>query len=551
MSVFSTWRKRLSKFIAPAPIPRVRLPKTAKANVPTRRPIDMMRMYAAARPSRLTVGWGSAVSSEDGEASTSLRTLRARSRELIRDSAYAKRAKVIVQNNVIGSGIGLQAKVMTTRGSLNQRINDDIERGWENWMIPSSCHTGGSLHFSDFERACIGQVFEAGEIFVRKHYVRFGDSEVPLAVELIEPERIADDFQPEASSANNKVILGIEVDGFHRPQAYWIRTTHPGELRLALNQTARIERVPASDILHLRLIDRWPSTHGVPWLHAGARRLNDMDGLSEAEIVASRAAACYMGFIETPSGETQYGETAPDGSKVAELEPAMVEHLAPGEKFTYAAPNRPNTSLDPFMRLMLREVAAAVGVSYESLSRDYSQSNYSSSRLSLLDDRDLWRMLQLWFIRSFRLPLHKVWLQQAILAGALPSISIADYALRTEQIAAVHFKPRGWSWVDPTKEVEAYKEAVRCGFITVQDVIAQTGNGRDLEDVLTERADELEQMHQQDLIFDTDPAVDAKGQKPQAATASQSAEPTDTTMMDGSMDGEQAVYQAQEILKMR
>ena len=46
------------------------------------------------------------------------------------------------------------------------------------------------------------------------------------------------------------------------------------------------------------------------------------------------------------------------------------------------------------MRFMLREIAAGTGVSYESLSRDYSQSNYSSSRLALIDDRDLWRVFQ-------------------------------------------------------------------------------------------------------------------------------------------------------------
>jgi hypothetical protein len=52
----------------------------------------------------------------------------------------------------------------------------------------------------------------------------------------------------------------------------------------------------------------------------------------------------------------------------------------------FVNPNRPNSTLDPFMRFLLREIAAGVGVSYESLSRDYSQSNYfKSSRL--IDDR--------------------------------------------------------------------------------------------------------------------------------------------------------------------
>jgi predicted nucleic acid-binding Zn ribbon protein len=63
------------------------------------------RMYAAAKQSRLTMGFGNSTTSADSELSTSLPTLRARSRQLIRDAAYAKRAKVIVVNNVVGPGI--------------------------------------------------------------------------------------------------------------------------------------------------------------------------------------------------------------------------------------------------------------------------------------------------------------------------------------------------------------------------------------------------------------------------------------------------------------
>jgi lambda family phage portal protein len=177
-------------------------------------------------------------------------------------------------------------------------------------------------------------------------------------------------------------------------------------------------------------------------------------------------------------------------------------------------PSRPNAALDPFMRYMLREVAAGTGVSYESLSRDYSQSNYSSSRLALLDDRDLWRMLQQWFLRNFRLPLHREWMQMAVLARAIMPIRVEEYGVDPRKFDAVLFKPRGWSWVDPTKEVEAYKEAIKAGFTTVSDVIAQTGGGQDVEDVITTRTRELALFKQAALVFDTSPEVYVAKEKP-------------------------------------
>ena len=474
-----------------------------------------LRMYAAAKVSRLTTGWNASNTSADTELSSSLRTMRARSRALIRDAAYAKRAKIIVVNNVVGWGIGMQAQIKAGRGELNTRINDAIEAAWKKWAEADSCHTGGKLHFSDFERAAISQIFEAGEVFIRKHYRPFGNSSVPFALELIEAERLADDFQPSAVQPDARVRMGIEADRFHRPVAYWIRELHPGELHLTAEQTDRLERVPADQIIHLHLVERWPQTRGEPWLHAAARRLNDMDGYSEAEIVGARAAASYMGFIESPeSSSGLVSEEMADGSRQTELEPGIIDRLLPGEKFNFANPNRPNSQFDPFMRMMLREAAAGVGTSYESLSRDYSQSNYSSSRLALLDDRDLWRVLQLWFIRAFRAQIHREWLQQAVLTRTIPEIGIEAYAASPEKYEAVRFKPRGWSWIDPTKEVEAYKEAVRGGFITVSEVIALTGGGRDIEDVLNERADELKMMKAKGLKFDTEiqdpaPAKDA------------------------------------------
>lgn len=502
-------RARLARWIAPAPV------RTQK------------RSYAAAKGGRLTAGWYAPNNSADSELVTSLTQLRARSRALMRDAPYAKRIRTVVVNNVIGSGIGMQAAVESTRGNRNDRVNDDIEAAWREWSCAEYCHTGGKLNFGDLERQLFAQIVEAGEIFVRVHLRSFGGSRVPLSLEIIEPERIADDFQ--TSPASGAVLrMGVEVDEFHRPLAFWIRQQHPSEFLAQQAPRDRVARVPAESMFHLHLVDRWPQTRGEPWLHSVARRLNDMDGYSEAEIVAARAAASYMGIIESP--EAMDNETVDGEPADFDLEPGAVKHLMPGEKFTSFDPSRPNPNMEGFLRYMLREVVAGAMTSYEAVSRDYSQSNYSSSRLALLDDRDTWRTLQAWFIRAFREPLHKLFMQQATLAGAIPSVPAMAYGANPDKFNAVQFKPRGWSWVDPTKEVEAYIAAVKAGFMTVGDVIALTGSGRDREDVWTERAHELAQAEELDLTFDTTP-VDPIDEA--AAKAPPAAKPADPQPNDG------------------
>jgi lambda family phage portal protein len=467
------------------------------------------RQYAAARNTRFTAGWGNSDTSADAELVTSLTQMRARSRALVRDASYAKRAKTVIVNNVIGSGIGMQAQVMSSRGKLNDRVNEEIEEMWEWWTEAENCHTGGRLAFPSIERANMGQTFEAGEVYIRLHMQPFGGMGFPLALELIEAERLADDLSmgTPGLAPGNHYRLGVECDQYYRPVAYYIRTRHRGELRFSDYGPTGIERVPASQIIPLAVIDRWPQTRGEPWMHPAALRLNDMDGYSEAEIERARSQAVRMGIIETPEDADSYAEQMPDGSFEMELAPGVVEKLGPGEKWIDSSPSAPNPQLDPFMRYMLREVAAGVGLSYESISRDYSKSNYSSSRLALLEDRDLWRFYQSWFIRDFRKKVHRIWLQQAVFGGFIKSISMVEYANNPAKFESVLFKPRGWSWIDPTSEVEAYTEAVKQGFTTLTDVIAQTANGADIEDVIRVRARELEMIRAAGLVFETSPEI--------------------------------------------
>lgn len=487
------------------------------------------RAYAAARTTRLTNGLGSSGNtSADAELNLSLTQLRARSRQMVRDSAYAKRAKVVIVNNIIGSGVGMQAQVKSTRSEMRADVNESIEEAFCEWSTAEQCHTGGKMHFSDFERAAMGQVFEAGEILIRKHY--FGTGKVPLSLEMIEPERLAHNMvDPGAVSPQGEVRMGVEVNEFGRPLAYWIRRNHPGDLRTH-STSDRFERVPASDIFHLHIVDRWPQVRGEPWMHTGLRKIDDMNEATAGELAAVRASSAYFGTITTPEATNPLADDEEaDGTPVMDIEPLSIQQLQPGEEFNFHAPNRPNAGLDAFLRHMLREMAAGVGVSYESISRDYSQSNYSSSRLALMEDRDLYKALQLWWIRNFRIPLHKVWLRQAVLAGAVQGVPVAQYASDPLKFEAVRFKPRGWGWIDPTKEVTAYKEAIKAGLTSTSDVIAQTADGRDIEDVVEALKRDHELFEAAGITVDTDidAQMEADAAKAAPAPAAEPADPED------------------------
>lgn len=477
------------------------------------------RMYGGARFGRLTADWVTGNTSADSEIYGSAQKLRDRARQLCRDNDYARQALRAVESNVIGQGIPFQSQVRMQRGGrLDQRVNDAIEGLWREWGHAKYCHTAGKLSFHDIERLAVRSIAESGEVFIRIVRQPFGGSRVPLALEILEAD-LLDDGLNGRSQQGNEIRMGVEVDDWGRPVAYHFLAYHPGDYQFSNQQisTQRHKRVSAAEVIHLYKMERPGQTRGVTWFASAIERLHHLAGYEQAEVVRARASSALMGFITSPEGEL-VGDEVLDGDRVSGFEPGVFKYLAPGESVTVPQLDAPDGQFEPFMRAMLRGMAAGIGCSYETVSRDFSQTNFSSSRLSLLEDRDHWRVLQRWMIESFHQRVFDVWLDMAVLNGVL---SLPQYDLQPERYRQVRWMPRGWSWVDPQKEVAAYKEAVRCGFKTLADVVAEQGG--DLEELMEARQRETELAVELGLVFDTDPATAAAAPSqvlPEAVAAS-------------------------------
>ena len=511
------------------------------------------RAYEGALVSRLTSDWVTSGNSADAEIDGSLVRLRNRARQLVRDSPYARQALRAIGANVVGRGIRLQGRVQMQRGGgrLDQSINSSIENEWTRWCRPSTCHAAGRLSFADICRLAVQAMAESGEVFIRIVPEAFGNGRIPLGLEIIESDYCDEGKSYGPDAEGNEWRMGVRVNRWGRPIDYAFRTRHPGDMISGIGYQTR--EVPASEIVHLFITERPGQTRGVPWFSSAVKRLHHLAGYEEAEVVRARAASSLMGFITSPEGELQ-GDDVVDDERVSNFEPGVFKYLAPGESVSVPQLDAPDGQFEPFLRGMLRAVAAAIGCSYETISRDFSQSNYSSSRLSLLEDREMWKVLQDYLIDHLLRPVFERWMAAAVSSG---SLLLPGYEVMPERYELVRWFPRGWEWVDPAKEVQAYKDAVRCGFKTQAEVVAASGG--DLEDLLVALAAERERAQELGLTLDIDPGkVSGAGltqarppgsiipqdpYSPDAAAAGTDspAEPEDTTADTGEDVGEMQV----------
>ena len=480
------------------------------------------RQYEGAKFSRLTADWLASGTSADAEVRGSLATLRNRARQLIRDSDYARQAIRAIRNNVIGTGVKMQSQVMKQRGGrLDDVANDRIEDRWSMWGRAGTCHTAGRLSFQDIERLAVGSMAESGEVFIRLVPQTFGGGRVPLALEVIESDQLDETVDRMGTVSGQQFTggewrMGIHVDDWGRPLEYAFLTRHPGDDRTGY-AARRHMVVPADQVLHFMVAERPNQTRAVTWLASAIKQLHHLAGYQEAEVVRARAASSLMGFVTTQEGAgEELGEDLVDGQHVAQFEPGTIKTLLAGQDITVPDLHAPDGQFEPFVRALLRAMAAGLGVSYETLSKDYS-----SSRLSLLEDRENWRALQAYMIRSFHQPIFRAWLRAAVGSGDL---ALPGYELAPERFEAVKWVARGWEWVDPAKEGDAYRAAVRDGFMTQAEVVMSRGG--DYADLIRQRKAELDEQDELGLVFDTNPnEVDQAGAEQMEAPADAGSDP--------------------------
>lgn len=426
--------------------------------------------------------------------------LRAKSRDLVRRNAWAAAGIEAFVANAIGTGIKPQSMV------TDSAVREAIHSVW--WAWCEDADTAGLTDFYGLQALALRAMLEGGEAFIRIRYRRPEDGlAVPLQLQVLEPEHVPVTYNAVADNGN-AIRCGIEFDSLGRRVAYWMTRAHPHDALLTpmSGQGGNLVpvRVPASEVIHLFRPLRPGQIRGEPWLARALVKLNELDQYDDAELVRKKTAAMFAGFITRVSPEdTLLGEGVADqnGVALAGLEPGTLQILEPGEDIKFSQPADVGSSYSEFMRQQFRAVAAAMGITYEMLTGDLTQVNYSSIRAGLLEFRRRCEAIQHHVIvHQFCRPLWQAWMEQAVLAGAL---DLPGYAQRRREYLAVKWIPQGWQWVDPLKETEAMKSAIRSGLMSRSEAIS--ANGYDAEDVDREIAADNARADTLGLVFDSDP----------------------------------------------
>ena len=440
------------------------------------RPINL-RTYAGANKGRLFADFFSNSKSADAELAPALRTLRDRSRELARNDSYVKRYLALLSANVIGTkGIRLSCKARDDNGQLDIVGNQIIEREFAKWCKKESCTVTGKLSFIDAQKLFVETLARDGECLVK--HVRTKDNPYNYSIQFIEADHLDEEYDYKLKD-NATIRMGVEVNGVGKPLAYHLFKQHPYDSsQYSTVQSQKYTRIPADELIHAYIQERPEMTRGVPWTSTAMDKIHTLNGYRQAELTASRLAACKMGFYVSPGGDGYLGEDYEDTySPIMEAEPGTFEQLPSGMDFKSFEPNHPTTAFEAFETAILRGIASGLNISYHSLANDLSSVNYSSIRAGSLEDRAQFGVIQEFVIAHFIEPIFREWLEMAMTTNQIPMP-----ITRFDKFAdSTTFIPRSWSYVDPQKEIQANILGLKSGQVTMSDI--QAAYGRDVEEL--------------------------------------------------------------------
>lgn len=456
------------------------------------RPSAGRRGYDAAKPSKLSSGWRTPATSANREVLTGLPYLRARSRDLVRNHPHASRAIEVLETWSVGTGIRPRARTG----------DDDLDKRLGDWWAQFVEHSDVDGH-DDFygQQALVARtVGESGEVgfsFVPRH--SHSGLPVPLQLQIFEGDHV-DHTQTRELPDGGRVVMGVHLDESGRVRGYEIHPSHPGDYGLMSRGYATEFR--SRDQMQLCFERLRPGQlRGVPrgvsaFLSARMSQDYEFAELDRKRLEAS--LAMVVRGMSPKEFESEDGALFPvmsdgEGNLFDRLEPGTIAYAMNAAEVEF--PTVPaSQGFVEFKRTQTQAIAAAYGLTYEMLSADVSQANYSSSRAGfLIAMRTVRRLQQNVVVRQFSQPVWNRMLDTLEALGHIPEGTprTADWSLPPMPT------------VDPVKDAQADLMAVRSGQKTLFQVAAE--RGMDFRQMAAEMAAANALLDELGIVLDSDP----------------------------------------------
>ncbi len=286
--------------------------------------------YDAAQMSRENGRWNSTNTTAEVADTMDRNIIRARARDLERNSDFMENLVLPYINNVVGNGFTLQAKIKEDDENASE-LNKEIERLFKSWSRHKNCDIMGQQSFKELCETAIRRMrVDGGIIFVKVYDDR---GEFPFKLQALEVDSLNESLNSIYMPNKNNVIGGIEIDEYNRPIKYHFK-------KVILDGYEQFEEdiaIDADRVMFLFMKNRPTQLREISPMAKTLKRIKDIDSFMEALQIKERVSACLSAFITQVDnagfggGRNNNRVDADSGYNQQTLAPGMIMKLKPGE----------------------------------------------------------------------------------------------------------------------------------------------------------------------------------------------------------------------------
>lgn len=477
----STWLDRSIAYLSPG-----WAKKRAKARGELSISAWMAGGYQGAQAGRAgTKGWDPFPGSASADLHPDLPDLRSRSRDLVRNSPLAAGALGSTVTSVVGTGLRVHPMIDRDYLGLTEQQADAWEREarrvFEMWAGSTNADIEGEQTFYQLQDLAFRSVLESGDMLRVFRFQEQPGEVFGTRIQLVEGDRVCN---PNWMMDTEQISGGVEIDGFGRVIQYHVTDKHPGNLWGLHPSTwdpVRARGPSGRRMAQLMFFKTRPGQRrGAPFLSAVIEPLKQLERYSHAELMAAVVSGMFTVFVKTDSATglpNAVGTSVePDDPNDIALGYGAVMDLRPGESIESAAPGRPNTSFDPFVLAVLRQIGVGLEIPYEVLIGHF-QSSYSAARAAILKAWQAYRVRRHWLAKTFCQPAYETVMHEAVIRGAIEAPGFLDDPFVRHAFLRCAWSGDAMPQIDPLKEINAAKVRVDMGVSTLQQETSQITGG--------------------------------------------------------------------------
>lgn len=479
----------------------------AQANADLNRPNE-----AARRKGVFMNQWRPGLRSADADWLGDRNDVVARARDVGRNEPVGGAALHRRLNSAVGFGWRLSSKPNARALGVSYEVAFELGRRIE---IKWKAYAEGVLFTADAERQLtFGQllrlaashIFQDGEALGLVEWAADEPTLFKTRLRVVDPDRLSN---PNGKPDSPTLRGGVEKTETGIPVRYWIREGHPSDLGgvrslvwKGWDRYATTRGRP--QVLHAFDKLRAGQSRGVTRLVQALKAFRAFGKFTDATLEAATLNALFLGFVKSNAGPSavKEGFEADDVASWAEERAEFYEEnpvtvagsqlqvLGLDDEVQMQTTARDTSGFDAFSRSILRLIAASLGVTYEELSMDFSQANYSSARAAMLIAWNETLALRALLKAQWVQPFFVAWLEEAFDNGELELPEGApDFHDARDAYAECRWIGPARGYIDPTKEIEAATMRIDAGISTLEDEVAELEGG-DWEDKLEQKARE-------------------------------------------------------------